>query len=114
MEEVFVMFVVYKLVTIVATLALGSWPKQGFARLQAKREAVSRTTYSRECEKVWRNEPSHPKGVPLWELESRWNPKSSKGNCRGQNSMAWRFFYINGKILERRYLKWAFIAHLDI
>jgi hypothetical protein len=28
--------------------------------------------------------------------------------------MAWRFFYINGKILERRYLKWAFIAHLDI
>jgi hypothetical protein len=75
---------------------------------------VSRTTYSRKCEKVWGNQPSHPKGVPLWELESRWNPKSSKGNCRGQNSMAWRVSYINGKILERRYLKWALIAHLDI
>jgi len=24
------------------------------------------------------------------------------------------FFYINGKLLERRYLKWVHIAHLDI
>jgi len=63
---------------------------------------------------VWGNEPSHPKGIPLWELESRWTPKSSKGNCRGQNSISWRVFYINGKILERIYLKWACITHLDI
>jgi len=37
---------------LVATLALGLQPRQGFARLQAKKEAGSHTTYSRECEKV--------------------------------------------------------------
>ncbi len=89
-------------------------PRQGFARLRAKREVGSHTTYSRECEKVWGNEPSHPKGVPLWELESWWTPKFSKGDCRGQNSMAWGVIYINGKLLKRKYLKWACIAHMDI
>jgi hypothetical protein len=98
----------------VTTLALGSRPRQGFARLRAKREAGSHTTYSRECEKVWGNEPSHPKGVPLWELGSRWTLEFSEGNFRGQNSMAWGVFYIIGNLLELRYLKWAFIAHLDI
>jgi hypothetical protein len=48
------------------------------------------------------------------ELESRWTLESSEGDCKGQNSMAWRVFYINGKILELKYLKWARIAHLDI
>jgi len=28
--------------------------------------------------------------------------------------MAWRIFYIIGKLLERKYLKWACIAHSDI
>jgi hypothetical protein len=28
--------------------------------------------------------------------------------------MVWGVIYINGKLLERRYLKWARIAHLDI
>ncbi|CAM6003369.1 unnamed protein product [Sphagnum balticum] len=36
----------------VATLALGSRPKQGFARLRPKKEVGNHTTYSRECEKV--------------------------------------------------------------
>jgi hypothetical protein len=40
------------MLSVVATLALGSRPRQGFARLRAKREARSHTTYSRECEKV--------------------------------------------------------------
>jgi hypothetical protein len=35
----------------VATLALGSRPRQGFTRLLAKKEAESCTTYSRDCEK---------------------------------------------------------------
>ncbi len=39
----------------VATLALGSQPRQRLARLQAKREA-------REWREVWRNEPSHSQG----------------------------------------------------
>jgi hypothetical protein len=28
--------------------------------------------------------------------------------------MVWEVIYINGRILERKYLKWAHIAHLDI
>jgi hypothetical protein len=98
----------------VTTLALGSRPRQGFAKLRAKKEAGSHTTYSRECGKVWGIEPSHPKGIPFWELESRWTPESSEGDCKGQNSMNWKVLYIIKKLLERRYLKWVRIAHLDI
>jgi len=91
---------------IVATLALGLWPRHGFARLRAKKEVGSHTTYSRECERVWGNEPSHPQGVPLWELESQWTSKFAEDDCRGQNSIAWDVSYIIKNILERRCLKW--------
>jgi len=37
------------------------------------------------CEGV---NPHTPKATPTWEMESRWSPESSKGNCMGQNSMA--------------------------
>jgi hypothetical protein len=63
---------------------------------------------------MWGNEPSHPQGVPLWELESRWTPESLKDDCRGQTSMAWGVPYIIGNILEHRCLKWAYITHFDI
>jgi hypothetical protein len=43
---------------VVATLALGSWPKQGLAKVHAKNEGVH-ISYSWECRKVWRNEPPH-------------------------------------------------------
>jgi len=43
----------------VVILALGSWPKQGLAKVQAKSEA-------RECGKVWKNEPHTPKWAPTW------------------------------------------------
>ncbi len=68
----------------------------------------------RECERVWGNEPSHPQGVPLWELESWWTLEFSEDNCRGQTSMAWNVLYIIGKLLERICLKRACITHLDI
>jgi hypothetical protein len=47
-------------------------------------------------------------------MESRCTPKNSESNFRGQNSMAYDVLYIIGKILERKCLKWAHIAHLDI
>jgi hypothetical protein len=47
-------------------------------------------------------------------MESWWTPKSSKGNCRGQNSMDWRVPYIIKKFLERVCLKWVHMTHLDI
>jgi hypothetical protein len=55
-----------------------------------------------------------PKGVQLWELESRWTPESSEGDFKGQNSMVGEVIYTIEKLLERRCLKWARIAHLDI
>jgi hypothetical protein len=55
-----------------------------------------------------------PRQLPLWEMESRWTPKISESNFRGQNSMTCGVLYIIGKILKRRCLKWAHIAHLNI
>ncbi len=43
----------------VVTLTLGSRPRQGFARVQAKKEARSHILCSRECRRMWSNEPSH-------------------------------------------------------
>jgi hypothetical protein len=53
------------------------------------------------------------KWVPIWELESRWTPKFSKNNFKGQNPLDWGVHYIIGKILERRCLKWFHMTHLD-
>jgi hypothetical protein len=47
-------------------------------------------------------------------MESRWTPKTSESDCRGQTSMSYGVLYIIEKLLKRRYLKWARIAHLDI
>ncbi len=55
-----------------------------------------------------------PNELPCWESESQWTPESSKRNFRGQNPSPWIVFYIIEKILKRRCLKWARIAHLDI
>jgi hypothetical protein len=46
-------------------------------------------------------------------MESRWTPETSETDLRGQISMAYGVPYINGKLLKRRCLKWARIAHLD-
>ncbi len=55
-----------------------------------------------------------PSELPLWELESRWIPKFSKNNCKGQNPLNWGVPYIIGKILKLRCLKWARMTHLNI
>jgi hypothetical protein len=99
----------------VATLPLGSWPKQGLV------------TKARACEglgQVWRpwftflapgsvGECEEWSEFLIWELESWWISKSLENNCRGQNPLDWFFFYIIGKLLERKYLKWARMTHLD-
>jgi hypothetical protein len=36
---------------------------------------------AKECEGM---NPHIPKELPLWELESRWIPEFSKGDCRGK------------------------------
>jgi hypothetical protein len=64
-----------------------------------------------KCEGV---NPRTPKATPTWEMETQWTLKFSKGDCMGENSMAWGILYIIGKLLELRCLKWACIAHLEI
>jgi hypothetical protein len=91
----------------VATLALGSRPRQGFARVNGK-------TWARECARMWKWTLTLPKELPLWELESRWTPKTSKSDCKGQNPPPWRVIYIIGKLLKFRCPKWACMTHLDI
>jgi hypothetical protein len=90
----------------VATLALGSWPRQGFAKVRAIFHAP---TSARECEGM---NPTLPNELPLWELKSRWTPKSSESDFRGQNPLDWKFIYIIENILELRCLKWALMMHL--
>jgi hypothetical protein len=91
----------------VTTLALGSWPRQGFARVWAKRE-------TRERGRVWEWTFTLPNELPCWELESQWTPESSNSDCKGQNPSPWRVIYIIEKLLKWRCLKWARMTHLDI
>jgi hypothetical protein len=105
----------YKHIKGVATLTLGSRPRQGFARLLVKKETRESHNILPGVQRVWGHEPSHSQvnsHVGSWSLE--WIPKSLKHNCRGQNSLPWRVFYIIGKLLKRKCLKWARISHLNI
>jgi hypothetical protein len=65
-------------------------------------------------ESEWEWTLTLPKGVQLWELESRCTSKYSKRDFRGENSMAGGVLYTIEKLLERRCLKWVRITHLDI
>jgi hypothetical protein len=92
--------------------------RKGIARVRAKRKLGSHITYSWECKKVWGSVREWtltlPRQLPLWEMESRWTPKTSESDLKGQNSMACGVLYIIGKLLKHRCLKWAFIVHSDI
>jgi hypothetical protein len=99
----------------VVTLALGSQRRQGVARLWAKWETRESHHMLLGVQRVWGNQPSHSQvnshggnWSPKWTLET------SKSNFKSQNSMNCDVLYIIGKLLERKYLKWACIVHLDI
>jgi hypothetical protein len=66
-------------------------------------------------QRVWGHEPSHSQ---VNSHVGSWSPKrtleSPERNFRGQNSSPWGVIYIIRKILKRRCLKWARIAHLDM
>jgi hypothetical protein len=95
-------------ITTITTLALGLWPRQGIARLQAKRGSP----VVKEIVREWTF--TLPRELPPWELESWWTPECLESNNKGKKSMDWVVLYIIGKILKRKYLKWAWMTHLDI
>jgi len=99
----------------VATLALGSRPRQRGCKGAGQEEArESHHILPGVQESVREWTLTLPRQLPLWEMESRWTPETLESDFRGQNSMACGVFYIIEKLLKRRCLKWARIAHLDI
>jgi hypothetical protein len=92
---------------------LGLWPKQALAKVQDKIEARKlhfMLSGMQQSVKEWN--PTLPSEFPLWELESQWIPKFSKGNCKGYNSLDWKVIYIIKKLLECRCPNWARVTHL--
>jgi hypothetical protein len=77
----------------VATLTLGSQPKQGLARVWVKREA-------RECGRVWEWTLTLPSELPFWELESRWTPKFFKKWLQVSKPIALRSFLYHWKFIK--------------
>jgi hypothetical protein len=103
------------LAPFVVTLALGLRPRQGLARVRAKREAwESHFVLLRVQKSVREWTLTLPRKLPLWELESQWTLESLESDSRGQNSLDWRVPCIIGNLLERKCLKWACMTHLDI
>jgi hypothetical protein len=99
----------------VATLTLGSRPRQGVGRWRAKRKTRESHHMLPGVQTVWGHEPSHSQvnsHVGSWNPER--TPEFSGRDCRGQNSLPRGVLCNIGKILKRRCLKWARIAHLDI
>jgi hypothetical protein len=97
-------------ISTITTLALGSKPRQGVVRLRAKRK-TRESHHMRKCQREWGNEPSHSQ---VNSHVGSWSPKSSECNSRSQNPWPRGVFYIIGKLLKLKCLKWAHIAHLDI
>jgi len=58
--------------------------------------------------------PHTPKVTPTLGNGLPWTPETSEKDCRGQTSIYCGVLYIIEKLLKRRCLKWARIAHLDI
>jgi hypothetical protein len=99
----------------VATLTLDSQPRQGVGRWRAKKKTRESHHMLPGVQRVWGHEPSHSQvnsHVGSWSPER--TPEFSERNFRGQNSSPCSVLYIIEKLLKRRCLKWARIAHLDI
>jgi hypothetical protein len=96
-------------------ITLGSRPRQGVGRWRAKRKTRESFCMRPRVQKVWGREPSHSQvnsHVESWSPKR--TPKSSKCDCKRQNSLSWGVLYIIKKLLKRRCLKWARVAHLNI
>jgi hypothetical protein len=101
-------------IKIVATLALGSQPRQGFAKVRAKYEAwESHFMFPGVQKSVREWTLTLPSELSIWELDSRWTPESSESDCRGQNHLDSKVPYIIENFLKHRCLKWACMTHLE-
>ncbi len=96
----------------VATLTLGSWPRPRGCKVAGQKEArESHHILPGSVRKGEGVNPHTPKATPTL---GDGVPVDSQNFREQFDSMAWRVLYIIGKLLKRRCLKWALIAHLDI
>jgi hypothetical protein len=93
----------------VTILTLGSQPRQGLAKVRAKKEARESHFILLGMQKSVREWTlTLSRELPLWEF------KFSGSDCKGQNSLDWGVHYIIEKLLELTCLRWARMTHLDI
>jgi hypothetical protein len=88
---------------------------KGLQRCGSRGKPRSHISCSRECKRVWGNEPSNSQvnfHLESWNL--KWTPESLENNCKGQNLIDWGVPCIIENLLERRCLKWACMTHLTI
>jgi hypothetical protein len=86
---------------VIATLALGSWPRQKPSRVWAKRsvrecedeDSHCRNPTLKECE-----DEIHTAKIGIW--ESSRTPKILEFDYRDQNISHWNVLYIIGKSIE--------------
>jgi hypothetical protein len=99
---------------IVATLALGSRPRQGVYKVASQEGSLGVMAHAprsaRECEGIDLHTPKGTSILGVGVLVDFW---MFKDEYRGQNPMDWRVLYIIEKLLKRRCLKWACMTHLD-
>jgi hypothetical protein len=101
-------------VICVTTLTLSSRPRQGLARVRAKRKPRSRISCSKECRRVQGNEPSQSQvssHLENWSLDGFSNLQKTITGVKTH----WikKFFISLENLLECRCLKWARMTHLD-
>jgi len=86
-------------------LGLATKAKRG-CKVAGQEEPESHITYSREFKKVREWTLTLPRQLPLWEMDYRWSLETSESDFNSQNLMDCDIFYIIGKLLERKCLKW--------
>jgi hypothetical protein len=98
----------------VATLALSSQPKQGFAKVWVKTKPGSHMSCSWECKRMWGNEPSYS------QMNSHLGSWSPNGFLNCYSAIAgvkthWIMMFLISleKLLEHKCLKWVYIIHLN-
>ncbi len=76
-------------ILVVTTLTLGSWPRQGLAKVRAKSEPGSHISCSQECKRMWRNEPHTPKWTPTLGVGGSMDFWIFRRQLQRQNSLDW-------------------------
>jgi hypothetical protein len=89
------------------TLALDSRPRQGLARVQAKKK-------TRECGRVWEWTLTLPSWTSMLGVEVPMDSRNFIEWFQKENPSPWRVLYIIGKLLKRKCPKWVRMTHLDI